>query len=305
MKCELLLMGGGGFIGSHIARAAVGRGLKVRVFDQQVSPYVELPCSVEVVLGDWSDRDALALAMAGCDAVVHLISRSVPVDALTLPAEIDGNVVPALGLLDVLSKTGVRNLVFASSGGTVYGDSGPGPLSETDGRLPRCSYGLGKVLVEQCLRFQARQTGTAVTILRPSNPYGPGQSPIGRQGAIPIFLRKVALGEEILLFGDPVRDFVYVADVADAFVRAACAPQATRVLNVGSGQGNKLSHVLSLVERTVGRRARLRRVASRGCDVASNVLAIDRIRQDLDWSPATSLAEGIARTWSWVETVIR
>jgi len=296
----VLLLGGGGFIGSHVAAAATAGGYRVRVFDRQVSPWVTLPSTAEVVIGDCADSMALRAALAGCMGVVQLISSSVPGDASPLGREVRDNVLPTLDLLDLLPETGVRSIVFASSGGTVYGDHGPAPITEGERLAPRCSHGVGKTVVEQCLAFHARTTGAAVTILRPSNPYGPGQSPMGRQGVIPIFMRKVSLGEEITLFY-PVRDYVYVEDLAAAFVQAVGASGGLRVLNAGTGQGTSLESLVGLIESVVGRRARVARRDQRGCDVAANILATDGIRRTLGWRPQVDLATGLARTWSWLQ----
>jgi len=305
LSSRVLVLGGGGFIGSHVVTAAAKCGYSVRVFDRQASALGELPPSVEVVVGDWYDHSALAAALVGCDTVIHLISCSVPADAFPLSQEVTSNVLPTLGLLEAVAEANVRNVVFASSGGTVYGNGSVGPLTEEAALSPQCPYGVGKVLVEQCLRFFAAKTGTAVTVLRPSNPYGPGQSPLGRQGAIPIFMRKIAVGEEIALFGNPSRDFLYVEDLAEAFVLAIRGHhEGFRILNVGSGRTTELQQVVRLIEDTIGRRARVIRKGHREYDVDTNSLAIDRIGRSLAWSPRVSLAEGIARTWSWVQTVI-
>src|SRR6516165_3302472 len=241
MSYRTLLLGGAGFLGGHIRDALLERGGAVRIFDRvrPDGPPAAVP-GIEMCEGDFDNRVDLVDALDGCDTVVHLISTTIPKTSNDDPAyDVQSNVVSTLRFLDVARKTGVRKIVFASSGGTVYGAARVLPIPEHHETAPLCSYGIQKLVIEQYLDLYFRLYGLDYCTLRVSNPYGEGQRQNAAQGAVTVFLDKALRGEDIEIWGDGsvIRDYVYVRDVATAFSLATRHEGWPKVFNIGSGQG--------------------------------------------------------------------
>jgi UDP-glucose 4-epimerase len=198
----------------------------------------------------------------------------------------------------------MRKVVFASSGGTVYGVPETVPISEDHPTNPISSYGIVKLAVEKYLGLFHHLYGLDYTVLRISNPYGPYQDPKGQQGAISVFLHRIYEGRPISTWGDGavVRDYLYVSDLMDALVRVTEVESRERVLNIGSGRGTSLNELVQLMAEVVGEQPAVEYLPARALDVPVSVLDIGRARAELGWSPKTELVEGIARTWEWIRT---
>lgn len=304
MKCVLL--GGGGFLGSHLADELLAEGHAVRIFDRPgVRPYrvfrAEEP--VEWVEGDFLDPGQVDLAVAGCDAVYHLVSTTLPGSSnLDFARDVRTNVVGTLHLLEAVRRRGAGRFVLVSSGGTVYGIPRTIPIPEDHPTDPICSYGIGKLAIEKYLELHRRLHGLDYRVLRLANPFGERQRVATAQGAVTIFLDRALRGEEIEIWGDGsvVRDYFHVSDAASALARALTYEGSHRVFNVGSGRGLNLLEVIGAIEALLGTRVRRRHLPSRPFDVPASVLRIDRAREHLGWSPRVSFAEGLARTASWL-----
>jgi UDP-glucose 4-epimerase len=299
-----LVVGGNGFLGSHLVTALLERGFAVRVYSRRpASPHAD---PVQHVSGDVQERDLLRRALDGVDYVFHFAWTTVPQTSNENPAwDVTSNLTAGLGLLDACREAGVRAVVFPSSGGTVYGTADCEALDETCPTEPICSYGITKLALEKYLALHRRQHGLDYRVLRIANAYGEGQRVDRPQGLIGAALVKVARDEPIEIWGDGsvVRDYIYAGDVAECVLRAALAPldaDAPRVFNVGSGRGHSVRDVLTCVEAVTGRRVPVRYTGGRKFDADRVVLSSDRARQLLDWSPRVSLPEGLRRTWEWV-----
>lgn len=297
-----LVIGGSGFIGSHLVDALVASGARVRVFDRAPERFRRPPPGVEFVSGSITDTAALAEALADIDTVYHLASTTVPTTANLDPvADIEGNLVPAVKLIGLMRAAGMKRLVYLSSGGTVYGIPEADTVPETHPLRPINSYGIVKVAVENYLMMEAHLHGLRPLILRASNPYGPRQGHQGVQGVVGTFLWRVVRDEPIQLWGDGsvVRDFIHVADLAGLCVAAERAG-TTGILNAGSGEGHSIRDIVDTIARVTGRPLEPAYQPSRGYDVPRVVLDISLARRETGWSPTTGLAEGIAQTWDWV-----
>lgn len=297
---QILVLGGGGFLGSHIAETAHRAGYTVRIFDQCLSLFYCPSPGIEVVLGDWRDREGLMSSLVGIDVVLHMVSNSVPASKLSIGDEVMTNLIPALSLMEACRACRVERVVFASSGGAVYGSAGGSPIPETQPPAPCSSYGLGKTLVECCYEFLSVQYEIDVAVIRAANAYGERQSPIGKQGIVPIVMQRIRRGDPIQLWGNTIRDYIYVGDVAQAFVMAAERVSGYRVYNVGTGRGTALSELVALIEEISGYTATVVYGDLRDCDVVENVLAIGRAKAELDWQPHVDLRSGLQKTWDWL-----
>ncbi|WP_243370841.1 NAD-dependent epimerase/dehydratase family protein [Geotalea sp. SG265] len=299
---KFLILGGNGFIGSHLVDRLLAAGHKVRVFDKYEEHYRKPIAGVDYRFGDFGNRGLLADALVGVNTVFHLISTTLPKTSNDDPAfDIQSNVVETIFLLE---QCIVRNIkvIFVSSGGTVYGKPLTLPIAENSPTDPECSYGITKLMIEKYLALFKLLHNLDYTIVRPSNPYGSRQNPNGIQGAISVFLGKVARNEPIEIWGDGevVRDYVYIEDLAEGIYRAATKPTESRIFNLGSGTGYSLNEIVETIRTVTGREVQVEYKPKRTFDVPRIYLDIARARTELDWAPVVSLPAGIAKTWEFV-----
>lgn len=302
-----LVLGGSGFIGSHLVDALLADGHRVRVFDRQPDRFRDRLTGVDYRFGSLADVSDVVEAMAGIDVVFHLVSTSVPSTSNLDPvADIEGNLVTAVQLLDQMRRLDVRRIVFLSSGGTVYGNPRTSPVTETHPLRPICSYGVVKVAIENYLFMYQDLYGIEPVILRPSNPIGPRQGHVGVQGVVPTFLRRLLDGDPIQVWGDGsvVRDYLDVTDLASLGVQAGTSG-AIGVFNAGSGIGTSINDVLSIVESVTGRKANVQFQPARSFDVQRIVLDSELARQTFGWSTTIALDESVRRLWDWLRDVDR
>lgn len=301
-----LIIGGQGFIASHVARSLLARGHRVRLFDRPgvSAAFPVVHPLVEALAGDASNVGDLRVALEGIEAVVHLASTTVPKTSNDDPVhDVETNLVPVLRLLEELrTRGGKTKILFASSGGTVYGTPETVPIHETHQALPACAYGISKLAIEHHLRLNETLHGQPYCVLRLANPYGEGQRPGGQQGAIGVFAARGLHGEALDIWGDGsiVRDYIHAEDVAEAFARALDYTGTERVFNIGSGRGHSLLEIVESLEAALGRPLERRHSAGRAFDTPVNVLDIARAERELGWAPKVPLDEGIRRTLDWL-----
>jgi UDP-glucose 4-epimerase len=305
---QCLVLGGKGFIGSHLVDGLVAAGHRVRVLDRPgVTPLSdpEIVRRVEWQDGDSTSEQEIEKGLSGCDICYHLVSTTLPKSSNADPIfDVESNVIGALRLLKSAVRLGVKKVVFVSSGGTVYGIPQFLPVPETHPTDPISSYGIGKLAIEKYLHLFYDLHKLEYTILRVSNPYGERQRTRASQGAIAIFLGKILRGETVDIWGDgsTVRDYVYIGDVVEALLSSAVHTGEQRVFNIGAGQGLTLNEVLDAIETATGRKSIRNYAPARGFDVPRSVLAIDRAKEFLNWQPRTSFADGLSRTVSWLRS---
>ena len=219
------------------------------------------------------------------------------------------NVLGLLNLLQGAQAGGVRRVVFASSGGTVYGDDAPLPIDERAAKLPASPYGAAKLSSEHYLAVFARLYGIQTVALRYSNVYGPRQNPHGEAGVVAIFARKLLAGESLVVYGDgeQTRDMVYVTDVAAANLAASeCAlPLPIDGLdgwayNIGTGVETSVNRLARSVAAVVGRAAEIRHAPERPGEIRRSAVSADKAARELGWRPGTALADGLRSTVSWL-----
>jgi UDP-glucose 4-epimerase len=301
-----LVLGGNGFIGTHLVDGLLEKGYPVRIYDRSPNRFRATPQDAEHVEGELGNHGLIREAIEGMEVVFHFVSTTLPKTSNDDPIyDVRSNLVDTLQLLEACIEAGVRKVIFASSGGTVYGLTQTVPITEDHPANPVTSYGIVKLAVEKYLGLFHHLHGLDYTALRISNPYGPYQDPGGQQGAIAVFLHRLYTGQPITIWGDGrvVRDYLYVADLVDALLLAAESETPRKVLNVGSGQGTSLNELVALMGEVTGERPEVGYRSGRALDVPANVLEVSRVHEELGWSPQTELAEGIARTWEWVRTL--
>ena len=307
----VLVTGGAGFLGSHVVDRLVRAGRQVVVLDDFSTGSREnleearrsggslLVEQVDIRTGD---LDGL-LAGHRPRTVIHLAAQmSVAVSVADPVADAMTNVVGTVRLLEAARRHGVSRVVFASSGGAIYGEVPPAQLPVTeDHDGPGLSpYGAAKRAAEEYLRTFASLYGLAWTVLAPSNVYGPRQNPHAEGGAVARFIRRMQDGQPCLVNGDgrQTRDFVHVQDVAEAFVLAIDAGAGER-LNVGTGQGTTILELLEGLAEVTGRRPVLHHGPARPGDVRHSVVSPRRAQARLGWTPRIPLREGLRDTVAW------
>lgn len=300
---QALVLGGNGFIGSHLVDRLVKRGHQVRVFDRFSTPRPRYQSAgVEAVPGDMTRMVNFDELVAGIDWIFHLVSTTNPVTSARRPgADATENVRPAERLIRDASRAGVSHLFFSSTGGAIYGNQGKARYAETDNPAPVSDYGRGKLAIEHALS-DARDTGRlASTVFRVSNPYGPGQPGREGHGLIPTALERALAHQAVPKFGDGTmrRDYVFIddaIDMIDTIVHADRRRQAC--YNIGSGSGHSVNDVLETLAKEIGA-FQIDTVPEPPGMVMSSVLSIDRYLGEYGPVRFTSLSDGIARTVAW------
>lgn len=298
---SVLLLGGNGFLGRHLARVLSAQGARVRIFDRGHSEQAR--GEYAYCHGDLASGEGLDAALEGVDIVYHLISTTIPSTSNANPAyDVQSNLLGTLGLLEKMKVAGVRKIVFTSSGGTVYGNPRAVPVGEDEPLAPISSYGIVKVAIEQYLHLNSVLHDFDATVLRLANPYGPGETRIGVHGVIPTFFAKTLAAQPIEIWGDGsvVRDYIYVDDAVAALVQAA-GWTGFRLYNVGSGVGHSLIDILEVVKRVSGRDPDVVFHASRSFDVKATYLDISRITTETAWRPTIDLEQGCRLFWEAIK----
>lgn len=303
-----LVLGGRGFIGSHLVDALLDQGYVVRCFDRpHVAPLGDSHLTnpdFELYEGDFTSEADIANALEGCDICYHLVSTTLPKSSNADPVfDVESNVLGTIRLLTHAVKSGLKKVIFVSSGGTVYGVPTQVPIPETHSTDPVCSYGVTKLAIEKYLGLFHQLYGLDYTILRLANPFGERQRTHASQGAVAVFLGKVLRGEPVEIWGDGsvVRDYIHIADVVDALLIPLKRSSGEHVFNIGAGRGRSLNEVLDAIEKATGCIANRRYLPGRAFDVSVSLLSIERAKISLGWSPKVDFERGLERFATWLE----
>lgn len=300
MRCAVL--GAGGFIGTNLCRALVGRVDSLRAFGRRQS-FPEALRGCDWMPGDFADPTCLAAAVAGCDVVFHLVNATTPASAnVDKVADLNANVASTLSLLDACRETGVRRVVFVSSGGTIYGIPEQVPTPETSTTNPITAYGISKLAIEKYLGLYEYLYGLEYRVLRVANPFGPYQMALKSQGVTAAFLHWALAGKPIEMWGDGsvIRDYIFIDDVVDALMLAATHEGSSRIFNIGSGEGRSLNDIVAAIERLLGEKIPVDHRPGRPVDVPVSVLDTTLAKNELDWQARTPFEEGLRNTLDWM-----
>ena len=305
---NILILGGNGFIGSHLVDKLLANQHSVRVIDQYQERYRKILPGVEYRFFDFGNRGLLEEALKNIDIVFHLICTTLPKTSNDDPAfDVQSNVIGSLFLFEKCVANTVKKIVFISSGGTIYGNPTQLPIAEESPTNPECSYGITKLTIEKYLALFSHLYGIDYVIARPSNAYGERQNPTGIQGAIAVFLAKIARGEPIEIWGngEVVRDYIYVNDLVEGIYKAALLNTTSRIFNIGSGIGHSLNELLVLIRRKIDCDIEVVYKQKRTFDIPKIYLDITKAKNELLWEPKISLDVGIQRTWGFIKSVYK
>ena len=298
---KALVLGGNGFIGSHVVDRLLRGGHRVSVLDRAPEQHRAPLAGVDYTLAEFDDFASIRNALREADVVFHLISTTVPSTSNEDPvADIEGNLVATVRMLDMAVQEKISKLVFLSSGGTVYGVPDTVPVSENNPTRPICSHGVIKLAIERYLFMYKQLHGLNYTVLRVSNPYGERQGHIDVQGVIGTFVQRILHDKRITIWGDGTveRDYIYVGDVAEACVSAA-ESDVVGVFNIGSGTSSSINDVVAALVNSTGTSIEPEYLPGRDFDVPAIYLDCAKAAETLNWRATVRLHDGIERTWQW------
>ena len=301
---KILVTGGAGFIGSHVADGYLAAGHEVVIADNLLSGSIDnVPAGARLHLVDIAAPEFdLVMARERPDVVNHHAAQmSVTVSARDPKLDARINCVGLLNVLQSCVKHGVGRFVMISSGGAIYGDVDQHPTSEETPPQPLSPYAIHKLTGERYLEFYRQEHGLSSVTLRYGNVYGPRQDQHGEAGVVAIFVGKLLRGEQPTIFAYPdqptgmSRDYVYVEDAARANLRAI-ESDATGAFNIAGGAPVRTGEVLSAVQAACGTNITPATGPARPGDLHENWLDVSRAERLLGWRAEISLADGLART---------
>ena len=302
---RVLVTGGAGFIGSHLTDALVARGDEVVVADDLSAGQVgRLDSRAGLHKVNVTDPEALAALVVGSGAelVCHLAAQIDVRASVDFPADdAQANVVGTVNVLEAARRAGAR-VLFASSGGALYGRDAPIPSREDVLPLPESPYGVAKYCAECYIGLYNRLHGTSHSVLRLANVYGPRQDPAGEAGVITIFCASALASAQPVIYGDgtQTRDYVYVGDVVAAFLAAADRGRPG-TWNIGTGIEVTVLGLVDVIASIAGRELSPVFAPARPGELKRSSLTVDRAVGELGWRAVTPLADGIGRVYRWIE----
>lgn len=301
-----LVIGGAGYIGSHLTAQLLATGRKVTVLGRSLVPSNALPNGVNYIAGDFGQHQLITELLDKHEEVIHLAYATVPNTSFENPlADLLQNLPPTVQLFSEIADRGIK-LVLVSSGGTVYGEAEKLPIPETHPTKPISPYGVTKLTLENYAYLYAATHGLKFICVRPANAYGAGQKPFVGQGFISTAIASAMRGQPIKIFGQTgsVRDYIYVSDLAAGIVCALESGSLSETYNIGSGVGlsnmDVINAITPLLEST-NCKLSVEHYPERTFDVKSNVLDATKIQQLTGWQPKVQFKDGLLFTLDWLK----
>jgi len=300
---KILLIGGAGFIGSHLKNRLLDHGYEVAILCREMPDIQD--ADVEYLVFPLDDMAALAEVLPQCSHVIHLASATTPGISVQEPStEVINNILPTFRFLEVLQQYQHIHLIFISSGGAIYGDTGEEFVSESTALQPLSYYGASKVSIETFLHAFQQQTTNQITILRPSNIYGPNQPLKLLFGIVPTIFNRLINDSVLEIWGDGeiIRDYLYIDDfiaLCLSVLQATDDLKGYRVFNAGSGHGYTINQICGFVESIAGKTINRTYAESRRVDVKRIVLDSGYAELEFHWKASTSIEQGLRNTWDY------
>ncbi len=302
---KVLVTGGGGFVGSHLIEELLIQGNEIVCLDNFTTGKTRNLKSFEeritLIEGDILNPNDIKTALKDVESVYHLaaqisVSHSVRDPLYDASINING----FINILNAILNRSVKRIVYVSTGGAIYGEPNQLPASETTLEDPISPYGLSKLVGEKYLKWFNLAHGLSYAIIRPANIFGPRQDPLGEAGVISIFLGKILEQESLEIFGNgtDTRDYVYVKDIA-TICTSAMGSKENDTFNAGTGKETSLNDLVSVIEKVTSYTPNIKYLPPRPGDVKKIALDINKAKSKLNWTPQTTLEEGIKHTWNW------
>ena len=308
---KVLITGGAGFIGSHVADLFIDKGWDVTIVDDLSSGKREnLPAQATFHEIGVNSPEFSKLAGTGrFDVVAHLASQIDVRKSVADPiADATTNILGTLNLMESLRKAGAQSrVVFTSTGGALYGDFHTPPNFETFPKDPESPYAITKLSVEYYLAYYSRVHNREYAAVRFGNVYGPRQDPHGEAGVVAIFCGRILSDKPLTVFGYGLqtRDYVYVGDVARAVWLASTKPLPekgrldARGFNIGTGKGTSVLDIAKLLQKTARSDVAIEFAPRRPGEQQESFVNADKARDVLGWVPSVTLEEGLEKTYAW------
>lgn len=304
---NVLVIGGNGFIGSHLVDGLLRKNYNVRVFDIAHEKYRKPLQQVDYRISDLQHIPRLNDAMLDIDLVFHLASTTVPsTSGIDIISDIRNNIFPSIQLLDLCVRHKIEKFVFFSSGGAVYGNPEINPIPEDHKLSPVSSYGIIKATLENYIKLYKAQNDLDYLIIRPSNPYGPRQGHFNVQGVISTFLRKVYNEETLTIYGDgkAKKDYIYIEDFVEMALNLI-TKNVSGTFNVGSGIGTSINKIIDTIAIVTQKKTEVIFTESRSYDVQYFILDIQNLNHFIPQNfQLTTLEDGIKKYWVWLSNQI-
>ena len=305
---RVCVLGGNSFLGVHIIqRLLKEKQYYVKSFVRKKKYNYFNNIYFKEYIGNFFNSSDLETVLTDCDICIHLISTSVPQYNDDYTLDISMNVCCTLKMLDIARKKGVKKIIFASSGGTVYGNVLQLPIHENSQTNPICSYGITKLMIEKYLQLYEQQYNLKYISLRIANPYGSYFNHSKKQGLINIYINNILQNKPLYIYGDGriIRDYIYVDDVAKAFLAAIKTKTTKHIFNIGSGKGMTILDIINILK-DVTRKKNIHIVYKKGrdFDVEYNVLNINKAFCELNWRPSIVIEDGIRKTFEYSKSII-
>jgi UDP-glucose 4-epimerase len=309
IKEKILVLGADGFIGSNLIKS-LQKEKKYQLFafdlfcDGVSKNIHSFGSDLTMVPGNFLNKDDLKKAIQDIDYVFHFVSLTTPGSSMNDPlVDIKTNLEGTINLLEECVKAGVKRVIFASSGGAIYGNQIKDRFSEDNPTNPISPYAISKLAIEKYLEYYRIHRGLDYLILRYSNPYGPGQNLMGTQGIIPIFLNLIKTGMPITVYGagKNIRDYIYIDDAINMTKLIFNKETEFRLYNIGSGESVSVNKVLEIIKEVTKKKIKINSKPARDADVKKVLLNSERIRTEIDYHKTTLIKEGIEKTWEWVK----
>lgn len=300
---KILVSGGAGFIASHVSDALLEAGHEVHILDDLSGGRREnIPEGAVFHELDIRSEEASACMLEhGFEAFVHHAAQ-MDVRKSVADPQFDAavNVLGLLNLMEAGRRAGLKKVVFASTGGAIYGEPEYAPQDERHVTRPLSPYGVTKLCAERYLDYYRNQYGIPFVALRYGNVYGPRQNPHGEAGVVAIFVQRMLQGEQPIVYGDGLqtRDYVYVGDVVQANLRAL-AYDGSGTFNIGTAVETSVNDLFDILRDRIASGMERRHEAGRPGEQRRSILAFDLARRELGWAPGTDIVHGLEETVKW------
>lgn len=304
-----LIIGGTSFIGINLMSGLLKKKYHVKLFTRNNNklPFNIEP-EVEIIKGDLENTYDIKNALDKVDIIIYLASTSNVFTSTKNIFEDNKNISLFLNLMEVAKHSNIKKIIFASSGGTVYGEPQYLPIDENHPLNPLSPYGITKIAIEKYLYFYKYCYGIDYLVCRYSNPYGKFQNPIKRVGAINFFLYQHLKNQTIEIYGNPqkiIRDYIYIDDLVEVTISLSLRENLTHNLyNIGSGEGYSLKQILNEIEKITHKKVNYKCYPQKNENVKQVILNIERVSKELNWSPQIDLNTGIKLNKKWIEELL-
>jgi len=299
---KIVILGATGFLGGLVTSRLAQEGHKIVCLVRNPEPR-DAQTNVEYILATLDDTQAVADHVRDADYLLHFAWDTTPGTSKAQPAlEAINNLLPTFRLIEQLHSMSGTQLIFVSSSGAIYDETGASSFSESSPLNPKSYYGAGKLAVEMFLRAYSAQTTHPVVLVRPSNVYGPGQQTKRQFAIVPTLMRAISDGATFSVWGDgaATRDYLYAEDFTEFFVLLTERQwEGVNTFNLASQKSCSINDLCNLLQKVSGKRLSLEYLPERGVDLHDVAIDCSRANTELGWQATTELEEGLVETWKW------